>query len=365
MKRPKYRALAHRIRRQIQAGELKMGERLPSFAQMRSELGVSAVTLQRVYTLLEQEGIIERQARRGVFVASPHKKRTGKLGLFLHSHGLSLPDMEGSQISMLLSGIREGCHENGLNAILIEDEKNVDLQQLDGIIFYGDILELLASGFPREVPLVTFFHHTNDWHTVVIDDFGGMKMATSHLIERGHRRIAALMADASDITALRESGYRAALREAKIQFQPAWLRSVAKPVASPLVSYVDWGSRQMDAWLEDNWKTLDCTALVAQNDELAIGAMQSLQKAGIHVPDEVSVVGFDSSNLCDISYPRLTSVEVPFTQIGKEAVKVLLQQIEGEEHTPRQIVLPVKLHQRGSIANLVRKGEQNVSVEKK
>jgi DNA-binding LacI/PurR family transcriptional regulator len=353
-KSPKYQVLVDSIRAQIRSGELNAGDRLPSFAEMRAHSGVTAITLERVYGLLEQEGLIERQPRRGVFVAERRKKRTGNIGLFLHSYWLH--SSNNNYFQMLLSGIREGCKENGLNAILVEDEKSFDQTQLDGIVFYGDRLELYAMGLAPEIPLVMFFQHVNDINTVTIDDFGGFKMATSYLIRQGHRHIACLTADADDVVALRRSGYQAALREAGIAQQPHWLRIVSREPYRWDDDYLNWGRFYMKTWLDDNWAKLNCTAIVTQNDHAAIGIMQTLQEAGIDVPGQVSVVGFDGTELCDMVRPRLTSVEVPFYEMGREAIKVLLSQMENRPQTPREIVLPIKLREGDSVLRIHSKG---------
>ena len=95
--------------------------------------------------------------------------------------------------------------------------------------------------------------------------------------------------------------------------------------------------------VEDGWQALGCTAILAHNDEAAIGVMNALAARGLGVPQDVSVVGFDGTMICDFCTPKLTSVKVPLREIGSRAVKVLLEQIQGGIKTPEKITLPVQL----------------------
>src|SRR5690606_36883289 len=107
----------------------------------------------------------------------------------------------------------------------------------------------------------------------------------------------------------RFAGYRDALKAAGIAVDPSWTRLI-KAHSSPKPSYQQWAHEQMQIWLEEGWKKTRCTALLVQNDQAAIGAMQLLQQKGIRVPDKVSIVGFDGTELCDYTSPRLASVQL-------------------------------------------------------
>ena len=96
----------------------------------------------------------------------------------------------------------------------------------------------------------------------------------------------------------------------------------------------------MAAWLKDDWNQLGCTAVMVQNDEAAIGAMEALEAAGKRVPQDVSVVGFDGIDICEYARPRLTSVEVPLQEIGKTATEILLRQLDEKHFEIEHAVLP-------------------------
>jgi DNA-binding LacI/PurR family transcriptional regulator len=253
--------------------------------------------------------------------------------------------------------MRESCREEGFKIVFIEDDEAIAPQHVDGIIFSADSLEIYAMGIPPEIPQVMLFQHADGISSVTADNFGGSKLATSYLLKKGHRRIACLLEEFLDIPIRRRSGYQAALQEAGISTQPGWLRLTEQMRPTPTNSYLEWGRRHMHNWLNEGWHELGCTAIVAQNDQAAIGVMQTLQEAKIDVPGQVSIIGFDGTNVCDLVRPRLTSVEVPLHEIGREAIKVLCDQIKNGSQAPLEISLPVKLREGDSVARINVKGE--------
>jgi len=348
---PKYRLLADHFRSQMMSHKLVPGSRLPSFAEMRSQFGVTSNTIERAYGLLEQEGLIDRRSGSGVYVAQVERVHTGNIGLLIHSTNMA-PSYDSTYMQTILDGIRESSSEQGMKVVLIEDDDAVNPQQLDGILLHSDKFEINALDIPSHIPQVMLFQHVNSITAVTANDFSGSKLATSYLIKRGHRRIACLMEEFLDIPIQRRGGYYAALQDAGITVDPKWLRLTERMWPSDTMNYLEWGRHNMRAWLEEGWRDLNCTAIVVQNDHSAIGVMQTLQDAGIDVPGDVSVIGFDGTHICDLARPRLTSVEVPLRQIGYEAIKVLCEQIQNGPQEPREISLPVKLRDGDSVAKI-------------
>jgi LacI family transcriptional regulator len=106
----------------------------------------------------------------------------------------------------------------------------------------------------------------------------------------------------------------------------------------------------MRLWLDEGFGKLDCTAIFVQNEMAAIGVMQILQQERWKVPQDISVVGFDGTELCDYAMPRLTAMELPLEQIGAKAVEILNRQIAGVAPEIQTITLPVRLRDGGSVA---------------
>jgi DNA-binding LacI/PurR family transcriptional regulator len=285
-------------------------------------------------------------------VAPPRRVATGNIGLLLHTNPAPPNALPSSYLQLMLSGIREGCRERNREVLLIEDE-TAYTEKTDGIILFCDKLEAYALGIPPEFPHVSLAQNIEGVASVVVDDFNAGKTATSHLIAMGHRRIACLMEELLDDPVQRSAGYRAALLEAGIEADPRWLRQTKNIEFSPSFGYRDWGYQNMRAWLDGDWQQLGCTAIVVQNDHAAIGVMQVLQEAGVDVPGQVSVIGFDGTNICKLTRPHLTSIQMPFHQMGREAVKILCEQIQHGSQTPQNITLPIKLRKGDSVSKLI------------
>jgi DNA-binding LacI/PurR family transcriptional regulator len=346
---PKYLQIYHLMEEQIRSGTLKPGDQLPSFTDLREKYGAMPTTAERVYARLEKENLVVRKPRRGVFVAPRERSLTGTIGLVLHSASRQSTSND-LRMQLLLDGIRAACRENHTEILLLDDEDALRPDKTDGLILYCDKLEAYALGLTPATPHVLLFQNADDLTSVTVDDFGGTKLATRHLIEHGHQRIACLTEEFLEVPTQRRAGCRAALEEAGIAVEARWLRQCKKMEKKENSPYLAWGRKQMEDWLADDWNELGCTAIVVQNDVAAIGVMQALQEHGIDVPGQVSVMGFDGTDICDLAYPRLSSVKVPLYQVGQEAVRTLLSQIHGGVQAPRNITLPVSLRSGNSVA---------------
>jgi DNA-binding LacI/PurR family transcriptional regulator len=375
-KKPKYVQLADHLRERIHSGDLGIGDRLPSYAEMYREFGATTATVQRVYALLEQEKLIKRRRGSGVHVAEtsqPTQKQTNTIGLLIHSHYWGNKDATPYLPSeAMLAGIRQACKESHKKVLLVDDHDAAHSSKTEGIIIYSDKLEAYSLGIPANLPQVLISQQAEDIASVKIDEFAGGKLAVTHLVQHGHRRIACLMEGVFDETLQRIAGYRAALLNAGVGIDESLIKETDKINITSTFGYLEWGRQQMREWLQSDWHQLDCTAIVVQNDQAAIGVMQVLHEEEIRVPEEVSIVGFDGTKVCDLVQPRLTSIQVPYYQIGYEAVKVLLVQMEhlaqqmehpAQQITPATITLPVKLREGESVAT-VKKGAnyENVSI---
>jgi DNA-binding LacI/PurR family transcriptional regulator len=348
---PKYRLLADQLRARIESRDLRPGDRLPSFAEMRSHFGVTSTTIERVYGLLEQEGLIERQPRRGLFVAQRKRMLTGNIGISSGADFRMFPELFYTHLS-------QGVQENITNQRLIwlstaGQWSRESFRDIDGLLLSGHSPEMnqkILRLKPPQLPAVSLFVAAQGISSVVADDYRGAIMAVEHLVSLGHRRIACLMEEPPEVARRRFAGYRDALLQAGIEPQVNWARLTPQLQRSAKRQrYLDWGRSQMKAWLEEDWKNIACTALVVQNDTAAIGALQALQQAGVQVPGEVSIMGFDGTDLCEHVLPHLCSVRLPLEQMGLKAMELLTGQIASEDIEEQSIVLPVSLREGGSV----------------
>jgi LacI family transcriptional regulator len=175
---------------------------------------------------------------------------------------------------------------------------------------------------------------------ITIDDTDGGRMATEFLLELGHREIAFLGDEEAnlfgfDSSARRREGYEAAMAAAGIPPRPEWVlrrphgRDAARVAAGEMLAR---GPRP--------------TAVFAASDVQAIGVLEAAQAAGVPVPEELSVIGFD--NVEAARFTGLTTVAQPLEEIGRLGADLLLRAVSGEEVPSRR--MPLEIVARGSTA---------------
>jgi LacI family transcriptional regulator len=176
-----------------------------------------------------------------------------------------------------------------------------------------------------------------DW--VAVDEERGVALAVRHLVELGHRRIACI-ASAEDDAADRLAGYRAGLAEAGLALDE---RMVVRADATR--DEADFGSlagyRAARSLLATGSRP---TAILAADDFLALGAMQALEEAGVLVPRDISLVGFDDIRFAGLSRIGLTTVSQPRAQMGRLVAELALERLgRAEPGAPRGILLEPRL----------------------
>src|SRR5207302_842031 len=166
------------------------------------------------------------------------------------------------------------------------------------------------------------------------------EMATQHLLRLGHRRVATITGPRErHVVSSRLHGYRHALEEAGVTPDPR------------LVEEADWDANTgYLAQLRLLERTPDLTAVVVQNDLMAMGALSGLHHAGRRVPQDVAVVGCDDLPMVAHTIPALTTVHLPFFETGQYAVRLLLDRIASrrDEASPERVLLPSRLVVRAS-----------------
>jgi DNA-binding LacI/PurR family transcriptional regulator len=348
----KYRTLAKQLRQQIERGKLKPGDRLPSFVELRAQHGATPTTANQVYGLLEQEGLIERQQGRGTFVAMRKRTLTGNIG-FVGGVFLN-PERSPFKIH-LMKGVQQSTEAARQHLLYLGTDHSLNVSafsKVDGVLICNiEDPRPVLQNLPAGLPYVALLNINEGVTSVVADDHGGSKIAVKHLASLGHRRIACLMEKMPSLSRRRFAGYSDGLLEAGIEANPAWARLTKKVTLDENSEpYLEWGRREIRLWLDEGFGKLNCTAIFVQNEMAAIGVMQILQQKGWKVPEDISVVGFDGTELCDYAMPRLTAMELPLVQIGAKAVEILNRQIADETPEIQTITLPVRLRDGGSVA---------------
>ena len=338
---PKYKDILDHLRRMLSA--MPPGERLPSFQELQLRFGASTTTINRALILLEQEDLIVRRQGSGIFAAdrSPQRRHC-TIGIY----GCDRQLRRLSFYAHLLAGIENAAHRNGSELLLLDAPPSKGWEKVDGLVLYGDSGGDVLSRLPIPIPAVSLLWPYSDCPGVSTDDFFAGRRAAEYLLSLGHRRIAYLGGIEAMMVRLRCFGYENAMMRAGLGIDRRLMREIQN--IGP--TYLNEARTKMEAWLRDDWHSLGITALLAQNDHVAMGAIQALSAAGLRVPEDVSVIGFDGIDECEIFTPRLTSVEVPLEAIGDRAASMLLDCIENGRTGVESVVLPANLVVRDSTA---------------
>jgi DNA-binding LacI/PurR family transcriptional regulator len=336
----RYLQLAAAVRKQIESGELRPGDKLPSFSKMASEMGVMPATFDRTLSVLQQEGLIIREHGRGVFVAPPIQKARYVIA---QSPRLLLDDHD-PYWSNLFRGVYESCQRHQAEIVFSAQDHGPLAKRVNGMIVYGDPIETFGP-VPKDFPFVSLVVPSSGAYCVANDDRTGLSQLTEHLLTLGHRKIAVLYTypAGSSLIELRLQGYRDALGKAGLPYNPAHVRLLSLTNATMFNSYSDAGFTTMQQWLREDWDKLGCTAIITYNDAAAVGAIRALQAANLKVPQDISVVGFDGNPIFDYFVPRLTSSRVPLVEIGRQGTDLLIRHLQGERDLPERTRLPPQL----------------------
>lgn len=219
--------------------------------------------------------------------------------------------------------------------------EQVAVGSVDGVILVTSTdLPKISADFPNQ-PLVIALDVSSDttFPTVRVDHVTAAAEATRYLIEIGHRRIAHIAGPSSSgMSAHRLEGYRMALAEAGLAFDPSLCVEGKFTVES--------GGPAVDRLLDREDRP---SAIFAANDQMAIGAARRLRDLGLRVPEDMSLMGFDDERMAALYDPPLSTVCVPTFDIGHEAMVQMLRLLDGEL-TEQNIVLGTELTIRRSTA---------------
>ncbi len=226
-------------------------------------------------------------------------------------------------------------------------EQLVRSGRVDGLIVTQPYLDRRYKYLPTEVPVVLVGARARDaaFCSVMVDNVAGARLAVEHLLSLGHRRIATMTGPkVEDCVLERTRSYRDTLQRAGIELDARY------------VAEGDWSASSgyaiMRRWLDQG---LPFTALFAQNDRMAIGALRALRESGIRVPDQISVVGFDDIPFAAYLDPPLTTVQQDLHALGREAARLLLGARQEEQVCSQHILVPPQL--------VVRQSTQAVSMD--
>ncbi len=201
-------------------------------------------------------------------------------------------------------------------------------RRVAGLVIIAPVAAVSSAleGLPSDIPVVAIdADPTRPEAMVTVDQAAGARLATRHLLERGHSTVwhVAGPPDWFDAAA-RRSGWERELREAGAEVPP--------------ILQADWSPASGFRAGEILARIPEATAIFAANDSLALGILRALSEHGRRIPEDVAVVGFDDIPEAAFMIPPLTTIRQDFQQVGQTAVEQVLAQLRGEEpHRPTRI----------------------------
>ena len=254
-----------------------------------------------------------------------------------------VPDIANPFYSLFIRALEDRAQQKGY-AVLLGDTRGtperemdyirrVETRLADGIVQLRPSSEKSQNNIPPDIPCVNACgcEYTTG-PAIRIDNRAAAKTMVNYLISLGHKRIGVISGLKDNPHAIdRLEGYKEALAEAGIPFEKDLI-----------------GEGDFTMWSGLNAAFQFCnmkvrpTAIFSMNDEMAIGAMQTLKNQGIRIPEDMSVTGFDDIAYSKYSDPSLTTISQPAEEMGKMAMDMLLKVIEGEPLSQRECVLPTE-----------------------
>jgi len=292
-----------------------------------SSRSIPESTRQRIHAAAK-----ELNYRPNFFARSLRKQRTYTVGLIVEEIG----DAYGS---LIIGGVEAFLRERNYLFLTVIHRHNVSMLKEYSQV----LLERGVEGFitvdislqePLPLPTVSVAGHRElkDVTNIVLDQEKGTRLALEHLAKLGHKQIALMKGQSfsSDSEERWEAVCRTT-RELGLVMDPELTIRLDKDDPSPMLGYPF--AKQLLA------RKKPFTALFAYNDISAIGAMRAFQEAGLRIPQDVSVVGFDDIQWAAFNTPSLTTVQQPLAKMGQMAAEVLLSKIEGEQEHPLTIAI--------------------------
>jgi LacI family transcriptional regulator len=318
------------------------------------EAGVSVASVSRALnghaTIIESKRRhIEDVAKRLRYV--PHSAARSLITRRTQTIGILLPDLHGEFFSELIRGIDLEARERGLHILVSSSHGDADEAvaaltamrgRVDGLLIMSPHVDpaFLDEHLASTVPTVLMNTRSGDTRvpSLTIDNHGGAYAVTGHLLGLGHRDIAIITGpDGNADAGERLRGYRAALAE-------------IAPSAREWVVAGDFSEESgYRAGRELLAKDRRPDAIFASNDMMAIGCLFALMEAGVRVPDDIALAGFDDIPIARFVTPPLTTVRANIAQLGTLAMQQLAQVIEQPDQAhPAQRMLDAELVLRDS-----------------
>ena len=348
-KQLKYVQIVEELKGKVLSGQIQPGDKLPSENVLAAQYHVSRQTVRKAIAILENEGYVYAEHGRGTFCTElvRHRHESGNIAVvttYLSDYIFpevirGIDDVLTERVTVLSLRIREirGRRRYVVCRSFCRRTSTALLLSRAKVGYYCRHTGLFEQLKQFQIPYVFIqgcYEQMKDSPQVLMDDCAGGFLLTKHLIEQGHRQIAGVF-KADDMQGQnRHKGYARALAEAGIAYDPdkvVWFYTEDRA----LHPYEKLGQMVADGVLMDG--------VVCYNDQIAFEVIRALQHAGVQVPEDVSVCGYDNSPMAHSGELRLTTIAHPQERLGAMAAELLLRLIGGEEPGDDKILVEPEL----------------------
>ncbi len=278
-----------------------------------------------------------------IVALSLRQKKTNTIGVII-------PELVHFFFSTVISGIEDVARQAGYNVILAQSNeayarevahvKTLFNSRVDGMLIslarettnFDHIESIISKGVP-----VVFYDRMYNSATaskVIVDDYAGAKEAVKHLIAQGCKKIVHMVgAPTLNISKDRLRGYKDALTESGIA------------VDERLILACDTGTFEEGKEVVRKLLTSNTAvdAIFTNNDPMAMGAMMAIKEKGLKIPDDIAVVGFSNWFFGELMEPSLTTIDQPGFEMGQEAARLLIRQIERKDKEQEELPAETKV----------------------
>jgi GntR family transcriptional regulator of arabinose operon len=357
---PLHEQLFNELRHSIISGALKPHTRLPGELELVEMLNISRATIQRAWQTAQEDGLIYRVTGKGTFVSDRPTTQASRMVGFLN------PEFRGNFAGQLLNSAERVLRECGYRVSFAHTDRQIDEENrlLRAMMEEGVCGFLMwptkggASGrfltdshFNLPVVLMDRPIAGLALPCVTSNNHAGGLQAMHHLLGLGHKRIVFLARPHLDLfpVAERLRAYEDAMRTAGLQPLPPFFVNAPSEI-SWTEAYIQTDDEKQGVLVEFLSRSDRPTAIFAVNDWMAFKVLRAAAQAGLSIPHDLSVVGFDNIDMVDYVVPPLTTVAQDVALIGAEAARRLLSMINGEVSQEILTLLPTHLVLRGSTA---------------
>ncbi len=362
----KYLTLVNWVKDRIDKGELKPGEKLYTEHELSQMFHMSRQTVRHAISILEQEKYLDRRRGSGTYICDRSEEK-----FYAETHktmniAVVSTYVDGYIFPSIIKGIERVISKAGYTVQIaftnnrIETERQVLSNILNKNMIDGLIIETTKSALPnpnleiyreikeKNIPAIFFhsYYPNIDIPHVCLDDKKAGRIAVDYLIKAGHRQIGGIFKSDDGQGHLRYAGCVEGLMQANLKIRDEniiWIDT--QILKNHLIQKPEIAKR-----------FLNCTALVCYNDEVAFQVVDYCLQNGVRIPEDLSIISIDNSDLCTLSEIPITSIAHPMGELGKKVAENLIQLIQDRNFDGTYEFVPY-IVERDSVKNIHKKVE--------